>query len=53
MSSSMRKRVRHFVREPRVAGHDGDAEDIRLRRLDQQQDRLLVGSRRDRRRPDR
>ena len=36
--------VRHFGFEPRVAGHDGDAENIRLRRLDQQQHRLLVGS---------
>src|SRR5258705_3073380 len=36
--------VGHVGLEPCVAGYDRDAEDIRLRRLDQQQHRLLVGS---------
>src|SRR5882724_10897560 len=36
--------VGHLGLEPRVAGYDSDAEDIRLRRLDQQQHRLLVRS---------
>jgi hypothetical protein len=36
--------VRRFRLEPLIACHDGDAQDFRLRGLDQQEDRLLVGS---------
>ena len=44
MISSMRKSVRDFFFQPGIAGHDGDAKDFGLRRLDQQQDRLLIGA---------
>jgi hypothetical protein len=36
--------VRNFIFEPGVTGHNRDAEDLRLRRLNQQQHRLLIRS---------
>ena len=38
------QRVGNFFRKPLIAGHHGDAQDFRLRRLNQQEDRLLVCS---------
>ena len=38
------QRVRDFFFQPRIASHNGDAENLSLRGLDQQQDGLLIGS---------
>ena len=36
--------MRHFGFEPLIAGDDGDAQDFCIRRLDQEEDRLLIRS---------
>jgi hypothetical protein len=38
--------VRDFFRQPGIARHHSNSQYLRLRRLDQQQNRLLVGARR-------